>query len=113
MNVGDKINIEEFNTGHREFLGMQEFVQNIARLRKVWSWGAHAWTKMNDYCLRFKVNGNHFSGHVYLVVNGADLFDVYYTTTRGTIKMIDNDIYLDMLLDTIDKKVEWIEDYIR
>lgn len=111
MKVGQKIDHASFTKTHREFYSMQELVNTIQRLAAVWSWGAHAWTKMNSHCLRFMVQGHHHKGHVYIVVNGDDLFDIYLTTSRGTIKHIMTDIYVDMLIETIDEKVERIPAY--
>ena len=115
MKVGEKIDFQSFTKTHREFYSMQELVNAILvnHIEKVWSWGAHAWTKMNDYCLRFMVHGHHHHGHVYLVVNGGDLFDVYLTTSRGKIKDIMTDIFIEDLVDVIDRKVERIEAYAR
>jgi Tfp pilus assembly protein PilV len=111
MKVGQKIDHASFTKTHREFYSQQELVNAMRRNSKVWSWGAHAWTKMNDYCLRFMVNGHHHKGHVYLVVNGADLFDVYLTTNRGTIKEIMTDLFVEDLVERIDEKVERIPAY--
>jgi hypothetical protein len=53
----------------------------------------------------------HHNKPVYLFVNGGDLFDIYITTSHGTIKEKICDIYLDELVDVIDKKIEWIDIY--
>lgn len=76
------------------------------------SWGATAFTNFKDKVLRFKVNGHHHKGHVYVVVNGADLFDVYLTTTRGTIVKEMNDIYFDELQSRVDNAIERIDEYV-
>lgn len=106
MKVGDNIleHLDEFKQG-REW-DQTEFVNAIRRNRIVWCWGATAWTKMNDYALRFKVTGYLHQGHVYLSVNAADLFVVTITTTRGKILSITEDVYIDMIVDTIDRLVE-------
>ena len=112
MKIKEKIDHNAFIETHREFDTMQDLVNAIRTNAVIWSWGAHAWTKMNDFCLRFKVQGHHHNGHVYIVVNGADLFDVYLTTSRGTIKNIFTDIFVDCLIDTIDNAVERIPSYV-
>ena len=61
---------------------------------------------MNKFVLRFKVNGFNHKGHVYVGVNGLDLFDVYLTTTKGTIVKVITDIYLMDFIDIVDKAVE-------
>jgi len=113
MELGKKIDHENFTKGHRPFDDMNGFVNAIRRngIFILWSWGAHAWTKMNAYCLRFMVSGNHHKGHVYIVVNGADLFDAYLTTSRGTIKSIEKDIYIEDFIDRLDSKIERIDAY--
>jgi hypothetical protein len=88
-------------------------------VRKFLCWGLTkplALTKRTQYgtetfALRFFVSGMKFKGHIYIVLNGADLYDVYYCTTRGTIKMKDTDIYADMLTDVIDERIERVEGY--
>jgi hypothetical protein len=78
---------------------------------RFWSWGPQAFTTINDKGLRFKVNGHHHKGHVYIFVNGLDLFDLYLTSTQGTIKEIINDVYLEDLFDILDSKIEYINEY--
>ena len=77
-----------------------------------WSWGYRkAGTVVNKKCFRFTVSGHHHKGHVYIVLSGMDLFDIYYTTNQGKIKKISKDIYLDMLIDTLDIDIERIPEY--
>jgi hypothetical protein len=78
---------------------------------KVFSWGAHNWVNFQNKALRFTVQGRHFRGHVYIFLNGADLYDVYYCSNRGNIKMIDTDMYFDQLTEIIDRKVEYVPEY--
>ena len=78
---------------------------------KFWSWGANKFINVNNRGLKFNVNAHHHKGHIYLFVNGSDLFDIYITTTHGTIKEKVCDISLDQLVDVIDKKIEWIDVY--
>lgn len=105
----EKINVNEI--GVRDFYSMQEFVGAIGRSMKVWSWGASAWTKMNEKVLRFKVNAHRHKGHIYVAVNGADLFDIYLTTLKGRVIKTFTDVYLEDFIDTIDNEIEKIEDY--
>lgn len=78
---------------------------------KFFSWGAHAFTRIGKKALRFKVNGHHHKGHVYISVNGSDLYDVHIATLQGTILKEINDLYFDMLFDAIDKEIEYIPEY--
>ena len=117
-----KIDVAAFADTHRPFEDMQGLVNalrarrrgnSIAGNQKVMSWGAHAWMRMSPYCLRFMVHGHHHKGHVYLVVNGSDLFDAHLTTSRGTIKKTITDIYLEDLVDRLDEEIERIPQYAR
>ena len=55
-------------------------------------------TNYKNKVLRFKVNGHHHKGHVYVAVNGSDLYDVYLTTTRGNIVKEIKDIFPNKML---------------
>ena len=78
---------------------------------KFFSWGGQAFTQHKGKWLRFKVNGHHHKGHVYITLNGADLYDVTLTTTKGTIVKEMTDIYFDELVDRIDVAIERIPEY--
>ena len=115
--VGNKIDIEPLKKG-RYFDAQTTINQlNAGGRQKVWSWGFHnpvAFAdKRNVYALRFTVNGRLFKGHIYIVLNGADLYDIYYCSNRGNIKMVDNDIFCEDLTDVIDRKIERIKKYVR
>ena len=82
------------------------------------SWGAHNFTvdtNKGTKMFRMNVQGHHHKGHVYIFLNAFDLFDVYLTTNRGTIKDRTDEmgLYFDQLVDWIDEKVERIPDYVR
>ena len=102
-----------------EKLGNESRVQDCNETLKVishnkvtfWSWGAHAFKNYQNKVLRFKVNGHHHKGHVYVAVNGSDLYDVYLTTTRGNIVKDMKDIYFDEIQDRIDNAIERIGEY--
>lgn len=114
--VGEVINVPEITKGCR-LLNVQELMQLLKYdVMKFYSWGSHAYTiddKRNTRMFRMTVNGHHHKGHVYIFVNGFDLFDVYLTSNQGTIKLIGEGLYFDMLTDWIDNRVERISDYVR
>lgn len=61
--------------------------------------------------LRFKVQGFKFRGVVEVTYNeGKDLFEVSFIK-RGKVVDVITDVYLDMLVDVIDNKVEKTADY--
>jgi hypothetical protein len=109
--VNEKIDINEFKNG-REF-DCNELMQYFnAHKGLFWSWGPQAFTNIGNYCLRFKVNGHHHKGHVYIALNGLDLFDVYLTTTQGTIQQILNDVHIEDLFRFLDEKIERLPEYL-
>ena len=88
--------------------------ETLAQLRyfapmKFMCWGATKFTVDNQRkprMLRFYVTGMKHTGHVYIFLNGADLYDVYITTSQGTIKEIGTDLYFDQITEWIDNRVE-------
>lgn len=109
MNKGEKIDVSKIVC--RE-VNIEELIQLLRqRINVYWSWGVHALFSLNGKGLRFAVNGHHHKGHVYIVLNGMDLFDVYYTTRKGTIIDTNTDLYFDMLVQAIDERIERIEEY--
>lgn len=82
------------------------------------SWGSHNFVLDNmkrPKMFRMLVSGNHHKGHVYIFLNFLDLFDVYLTTTQGTIidRTEEMGLYFDQLAEWIDRKVERIPEYVR
>lgn len=63
--------------------------------------------------LLMKVNGHHHKGYVLIVLDYSDTFDIYYISTHGNIVDEKHMIYIDMLFDTIDERIEKIPEYIR
>ena len=107
-----KVNIKDVDlTKGREFYSMQEFVNAIRGTLKVITWGAHNWIKIDKYTLRFTVQAHRHTGHIYVVVNGLDYFDIYLTTNRGNIVEIINDIDISSFINVIDEKIERIPKY--
>lgn len=116
--IGEKINYEEIRKQSRN-LNPNELLNLLkGDVFKFWSWGAENFTiDKKDDCRMFKmtVNGHHHKGHVYIFLNGLDLFDVYLTKKDGEIvqKTSEEGLYFDQLVDWIDERVERIEAYER
>ena len=77
-------------------------------IMKYFSWGTNDLTvdkETSPQMLRFKVNGHHHKGHVYIFLNGLDLFDAYLTTSKGVIKQRTEEmgVYFDELVEWIDE----------
>lgn len=103
-----------------EKIGCREM--NIPELAKVvtsrYMIRAACWAYRNptiyikNRCFRFRVSGHHHRGYVYIMLNGADLFDVYYTNIKNVIKKIDSDVYGEDLVDTLDNTIERLPSYV-
>ena len=102
----------------RPFDDIREF-STLFRGPIVWSWGYNSPAIVGKNVFRFKVQGHHFKGFVWIAPNGNDLFNVYYSTARrsenGCYYLIDKqtDIYGEDIIDVIDRKVERIPEYVR
>lgn len=111
--VGTKIDVTTAFAKHRK-MNVNEALQVLKMSGyKMMSWGAHAFTNINDYALRFMVNGHHHKGHVYVCLNSLDYYEVILTSSQGTIKEHITDIGVEDLSRIIDEKVEKIDAYIR
>ena len=100
----NKIDVKEI--GCRSWDDMDGFVKVIQRTMPSICWGSHNWTKMSDNVLRFNVQARRHKGHIYVAVNGLDLFDIYLTTSHGRIVKTFNDVYLEDFLGVIDNEIE-------
>ena len=79
---------------------------------KFMSWGPNAFTRVGKKALKFKVQGHHHKGHVYICVNGSDLYDYVLTAaSSGKVKKIETDIFFEDLFDRLDVDIEKIPDY--
>ena len=89
---------------------MAKYILEILRTQPivVFSWGFHNAQALPDG-LRFAVNGYLHQGEVEVVYcEGADLFKVNTLNADGSIKQQETDIYLDCLVNVIDRMVETI-----
>lgn len=77
----------------------------------VLSWGFNR-PQAIENGLRFRVQGFIHKGLVDVIYDeGYDLFRVHLLNTDGTIKKVQDGIYVDGLVDTIDRMVERVPDY--
>ena len=93
-------------------MDMAQYIMSIlkTKLMVVWSWGFNSPMAIPNG-LRFKVQGFKFRGVVEVVYNESkDLFEVSFIK-RGKVVEVITDVYLDMLVDVIDNKVEKTADY--
>lgn len=113
---GEKINSEEIVKSCRVFDPNETLAQLQMNRQKYICWGATKFTvdnMKNPKMLRFYVSGMKLKGHVYIFLNGADLYDVYLTTSKGTIvdKSDSMGLYFDQLTDWIDDRIEKQDNY--
>jgi hypothetical protein len=109
--TADTINIDEITKSTREFNCNEILDYFRMHTHLFWSWGANGFGNYNNKALKFKVNGHHHKGFVYIVLNGLDLFDVYLTAKSGKIKETLNDIYLEDLFTILDERIEKLPEY--
>jgi hypothetical protein len=111
----EKFNLTEISPKCRPMEDVQSLANAIRRTVKSMSWGSRSWTLRQvagvTMGLQFRVSGHHHKGLVILMVNGSDLFDIYLTKLNGEIKEKISNIYIEDLIDTIDKKVEYLNTY--
>jgi len=111
----ETFNLIEIAAKCRPLEDVQGLANAIRRTVKSMSWGSRSWTLRQvagvTIGLQFRVSGHHHKGLVILTVNGADLFDIYLTKLNGEIKEKISDIYLEDLIDVIDRKVEYVSTY--
>ena len=112
--VGTKIDTKEFVRTCKLFSIMELHNQILRTGAIAMSWGfRNPLIIEKDRVYRFTVSGHHHKGHVYIVLDALDLFDIYYTSNRGTIKKVREGIYVDVLIDVLNKDIEYIDAYIR
>ena len=92
---------------------MAKYILAILRsqLMIVFSWGFHNATAIENG-LAFQVQGYKHTGRVEVIYDeGWDLFNVRTINQNGTIKEQQEGIYVDGLVDCIDRMVEKTDDY--
>jgi hypothetical protein len=114
--IGEVINVKEASCREMYIPDLIDLLRSSGYI--MMSWGAHNFTidkKKGTQMFRMNVQGHHHKGHVYIFLNGTDLFDVYLTTNRGTIKKRTEEmgIYNDQLIEWIDDRIEKIPEYVR
>ena len=87
---------------------MAEYILSILRtqIAVLFSWGAHNFTAIKDG-LKFNVQGFVFTGIVEISYDGgSDTFVVRLKHADGSLNSEHTDVYLDCLVDVIDRAVE-------
>ena len=77
-----------------------------SRISIVWSWGSTNYIALNNG-LMWHVEGYLHTGWVKVLYNeGADAFDVFFLNSKKEIIEKVEEVYLDNLIDVIDRHVE-------
>ena len=97
----------------REFNPQETMVvlRHRSTIAKFWCWGATGFTNYENKALCFKVSANHHKGYVCISLNWDDTYVIDLISTKGVIKKTINEVYFDMLVDTIDEAIEKIAAY--
>lgn len=94
---------------------MAKYILSIlkSQLMVMLSWGVSDFRALpNNEGLIFHVKGFKHVGWCKIVYNeGRDLFDIFFLNNNMETQKVENGIYLDMLVSTIDEVVEKTKDY--
>lgn len=111
--IGEKINLKKAVCREMNINEIHQIVGGSG-LNRAGSWGFRAGTiTIKNLAYRFTVSGHHHKGHVHIVLNFMDTFDIYYTSNRGTIKKKSENVYIDQLIETLDNEIERLDEYVR
>ena len=103
------------NTAENRNLEMARYIWSILKtqLTIIMSWGIDLDSiRVVNQGIQFHVQGFKHTGYVKVVLNeGKDLFEVSPLSNNGECVKFLDEVYLDMLVDTIDQVVERTEDY--
>jgi hypothetical protein len=81
-------------------------------MNRAGSWGFRNGTEAaKDQAYRFRVSGHHHKGFVYIVLAANDTFTVFLTSLQNKVKKRLDNIYIDMLIETLDVEIERIDIY--
>ena len=94
---------------------MARYIWSILKtqLTIITSWGIDPGSiKVVNLGIQFHVQGFKHTGYVKVALNeGKDLFEISLLSNDGECVKFLDEVYLDMLVDTIDQAVEKTEDY--
>lgn len=92
---------------------MAEYIMVLlkSRVTIMWSWGCTCFMALNEG-LMWHVEGFLLNGWVKVLYNYAtDAFDVYFLNNKKEVVEKVEEVYLDSLVDVIDRHVEKTSDY--
>lgn len=96
----------------REF-NIRETMQVLgSNMNIFWSWGITTKVNISNKGLLLKVSGHHHKGYVLITLAWDDTYTVDIISTHGKVKDTYEMIYFDMLVETIDNRIERIKEYV-
>ncbi len=99
------------SVGEREF-NLQETMALLKGSGSIyWSWGVSKLMNFENKVLTLKVNGHHHKGYVFISLAWNDTYTVNIVSTHNNVKNTFKEVYFDMLVNTIDKEIEYVKDY--
>lgn len=75
------------------------------------SWGVERIFNVEDRGLMMKVNGNHHKGWVLITLGWNDYYRVHILTKYGEELDSFTEVCFDELVQIIDDRIEWVEEY--
>ena len=103
------------NTAENRDLEMARYIWSILKtqLTIIMSWGIDLDSiRVISLGIQFHVQGFKHTGYVKVALNeGKDLFEISLLSDDGECVKFLDEVYLDMLVDTIDLAIEKTEDY--
>ena len=110
--IGEKLNLKKAVCREMDVRDIHRLIARSGIMRAgSWGFNKGVETVLNQ-AYRFTVSGYHHKGHVHIVLNFMDTFDIYYTSNQGTIKKKSEGVYIDMLIETLDNNIERIKEYV-
>ncbi|MCG2611523.1 hypothetical protein LZZ90_08380 [Flavobacterium sp. SM15] len=95
----------------REFEPRETLLVLKHNINVFWSWGVERIVNFYNKGLILVVNGNHHCGIVFIILAWNDTYSYYLLNDDGSIKVERHEVYFDFLQSSIDKDVEYINDY--
>lgn len=78
---------------------------------KFWCWGVSKKINVENKGLLMKVNGRHFKSYVLIALAWDDTYTVHLISSHGNVLKSFENVYFDVLCETIDDEIERIPKY--
>ena len=113
MNIKEQLNELTSTLGEREF-NLSDTMKVLSyNINTYWSWGVSQRVNFQNKGLGLKVSGHHHKGWVLITLSYMDTYSVHIVSNKGEVLETIDEVYFDMLVDIIDRRIERIKDYVR